>query len=144
MSLLSVHRRGRFAAGCCANPSTLPASWAGVGVLLLIVLLCITDPALAQPPTMPLPSTTGDQNDLLNQFWGWAKFLLAVVLILVAAAMFIGVVWAGIGKFMEVARNRGSFLDVVPIVGVGLFVLVLGGVMLTIAWGVIQNTALTP
>ena len=115
--------------------------------LLLAVLLALfifASQVLAQPPTMPLPSEAGTDADLLAQFWGWGNYTLEILLILIGAAIFVMVTWSVVANFIEVSRNGGSFLTAVPRLGVGLFVLAVTGVLLTIAWNVLQNTTLTP
>jgi hypothetical protein len=111
---------------------------------LILVLTLIATTALAEPPTMPLPSEASNDEDLLAQFWGWGNYALEILLILIGAAIFVMVTWSVVANFIEVSRTGGSFLGAVPRLGVGLFVLAITGVLLTIAWNVLQNTTLTP
>lgn len=121
--------------------SDQPQVWQQVALFLLILF---ASQVLAQPPTMPLPSEAGSDEDLLAQFWGWGNYALEILLILIGAAIFVVVTWSVVSNFVEVSRTGGSFLAAVPRLGIGLFVLAITGVLLTIAWNVLQNTTLTP
>lgn len=112
---------------------------------LVLILLSATGigPALAQPPQMPLPSEAGSETELLSQFWGWANYGLEIMLILIGAAIFVMVAWFVVAKFLEIGRTQGSFAMAIPTLLVGLFVLAIGGILLTIAWNVLQNTTLS-
>lgn len=96
------------------------------------------------PPTMPLPTEAGSDNQaLLAQFWGWGNYAMEILVILIGVAIFAFVAWFVITKFIEIGKTQGSFAMAVPTLLVGLFVLAIGGVLLTIAWNILQNTTLT-
>ena len=113
-------------------------------LLVIFAVAFYAATALAQPPTMPLPTGASNDEDLLAQFWGWGNYALEILLILIGAAIFVVVTWSVVANFIEISRTGGSFLTAVPRLGVGLFVLAITGVLLTIAWNVLQNTTLTP
>ena len=126
---------------CCSQPGW--GNRIGQVALVTVLTVLVVWPALAQPPTMPLPSGATNE-DLLEQFWGWGSYALEILLILIGAAIFVVVVWSVVANFVEISRTGGSFVTAVPRLGIGLFVLAISGVLLTIAWNILQNTTLTP
>lgn len=107
-------------------------------------LLAQAAPGGGGPPTMPLPTEAGtDTNNVLAALWGYGRFVVQVLLILVAAAIFIGVTTVCVRKFMEISERDGKLTEVIPVAGVGLLVLSVSALLLTIGWSVISTTTIT-
>lgn len=98
-----------------------------------------------QQGILPIALPTGaTEGQLLQQFWGWAKYLLGIMAVLIAVGAFLWIAGAIIGKFGDIVENRGNLLSIIPTVGLGLLVLALCAVLITIGWNVLKTTTLTP
>ena len=74
-------------------------------LLVIFTVAFYTATALAQPPTMPLPTGASNDEDLLAQFWGWGNYALEILLILIGAAIFVVVTWSVVANFIEISRT---------------------------------------
>lgn len=126
-----------------------PTLHAVMATLVLMVLYDATvSLVLAQQaggiPTPALPQeAAGDQNNILQAWWGWMRFVLQILAIVLGTAIFLITVTVTARKFVDINDRNGTLGDVVPVIGVGLVFLVLSGLLLTIGWSVITNTSLS-